>query len=143
MVKNHFGNLDMNRKNVLMKFKEDKEYFFSESSFNIQEITIGPFEKKVDLKIDICDFRFKNIEMKTITKTCEKDEKSNMYFFNIKFNELIEIESDIKISVSGGGIEFYIWANLWYSCYRCIKDFLENPKEDEVFNLFNLFNLII
>jgi hypothetical protein len=134
MVKKHFPSLEINRKNnVLLKFKEDKEYFFSESSFNIGEITIGPFDKKVDLKIDICDFRFKNIEMKRVTKTCEKDNKLNMYFFNVKFNDPIEIESDIKISVNGGGIEFYIWANLWYSCYRCLKEFLENSKENEVY----------
>lgn len=138
MVKSHFPTINI--KNVLQKFIVDRDYFFSENSFNIREITIGPFAKKVDLKIDICDFRFKNIRMNKIIKSCEMDNKLNMFFFNIKFIDKFEINSDIKISVTGGNIEFYIWANLWYSCYRRLKEFLEKSKEDEVFYFNNLIN---
>jgi len=142
MVKTHFSLPDINmKKNVLQKFHSDTDYFFSESSFNIREITIGPFAKKVDLKIDICDFRFQNIDMKEISKTCERDSELNMFYFKINFKDKFEIRSDIKISVAGGGIEFYIWANLWYSCYSNLKIFLEKSKENEVFKYFLFFSL--
>ena len=97
--------------------------------------------KKVDLKIDICDFRFQNIDMKEISKTCERDSELNMFYFKINFKDKFEIRSDIKISVAGGGIEFYIWANLWYSCYSNLKIFLEKSKENEVFKYFLFFSL--
>lgn len=144
MVKCHFPialntNLDQRPKNVLKKFRDEKDYFISKNSFFIREITIGPFKSKVDLKIEICDFRFLYFKMNKIVKTCEKD-KNNNYYFNIKFVDKFEINSDIKISVAGGGLEFYIWANLWYSCYRRLKDFLDKSKDnEEVFNLFNIF----
>ena len=130
MVKLHFS---IKKENVLLKFLEDNSYFISRSNFNLREIKIGPFSKKVDLKIDICDFRFKNIEIINVEKTFIPYEREpNMYYFNIAFKDKFKIDSDIKITVKGGNIEFYIWANLWYSCYACLKEFLEISKLQQV-----------
>lgn len=126
IVKIHFG---IRKENVLLKFLEDNAYFISPNIFLLKEITIGPFNKKVDLNIKICDFRFNYIKVENFEKTnITLDNYPNKYFFRIIFNEKLKIESDIKISVNGGGVNFYIWANLWYSSYACLKEFLEFSK---------------
>lgn len=126
IVKIHFG---IRRDNVLLKFMEDNAYFISPNIFLLKEITIGPFPKRVDLNIKICDFRFNYISVENIQKdNITSDENSNQFYFRIVFREKLKIESDIKISVSGGGLNFYIWANLWYSSYSCLKDFLDKSK---------------
>ncbi len=126
IVKIYFG---IRRENILLKFMEDNSYFISPNIFLLKEITIGPFAKKVDLNIKICDFRFNYISVENIQKTfVNLDESPNQFFFRIVFRDKLKIESDIKISVSGGGVNFYVWANLWYSSYACLKDFLDKSK---------------
>ena len=43
----------------------------------------------------------------------------------MEFKMKLKIDSDIKISVKGGGLDFYFWANLWYSTLNIIKNFLD------------------
>lgn len=135
IVKIHFA---IRRENVLLKFMEDNAYFISPNIFLLKEIIIGPFQKRVDLNIKICDFRFNYISVENIQKyNINADDNPNQFFFRIIFKEKLKIESDIKISVSGGGINFYVWANLWYSSYSCLKDFLDKSKTSLVFNYIN------
>jgi hypothetical protein len=130
MVKIHFG---IRRENILLKFLEDNTYFISPNIFLLREIKIGPFPKKVDLKIDICDFTFKKISVENFEKTnIQSENNSNQYYFKVVFKEKMNIESDIKISVGGAGLNFYVWANLWYSSYSCLKEFMDNSKIDFV-----------
>lgn len=126
IVKIHFG---IRRENVLLKFMEDNTYFISPNIFLLKEITIGPFAKKADLNIKICDFRFNYISVENIQKMhVTSDENPNQFNYRIIFKEKLKIESDIKISISGAGVNFYVWANLWYSSYSCLKDFLDKSK---------------
>jgi len=126
IVKIHFG---IRRENILLKFMEDNTYFISPNIFLLKEITIGPFTKRVDLNLKICDFRFNYISVENIQKeNIGSDENPNVFYYRIVFREKLKIESDIKISVSGGGVNFYIWANLWYSSYSCLKEFLDKSK---------------
>ncbi len=126
IVKIHFG---IKKENVLLKFLEDISYFISPNIFLLKEIKIGPFNKKVDLNLKICDFRFNYIKIENYEKgNIVKENNSNKFFFKIVFNGKMKIESDIKISVSGVGLNFYIWANLWYSSYACLKEFMELSK---------------
>jgi len=134
IIKIHFG---IRKENILWKFLEDNAYFISPNIFHLKEIIIGPFAKRVDLNIKICDFRFNYIPVVNIEKSnVVLENYSNQYFYKIVFKEKLKIESDIKISVSGGGVNFYIWANLWYSSYSCLKEFLE-------FSKINLVSLLI
>jgi len=136
ILKIHFG---IRRENVLLKFMEDNTYFVSPNIFILKEITIGPFANRVDLNIKICDFRFNYISVENILKNnVTADDNPNQFFFKIIFKEKLKIESDIKISVSGGGINFYVWANLWYSSYSCLKEFLDKSKKSFV-NKFDIF----
>ncbi len=141
IVKIHFG---IRRDNVLLKFMEDNAYFISPNIFLLKEITIGPFAKRVDLNIKICDFRFNYISVENIQKdNVVTEENSNQFYFRIVFREKLKIESDIKISVSGGGVNFYIWANLWYSSYSCLKEFLDKSKISLVSGINLLKHLFI
>jgi len=126
IVKIHFH---LRTENVLLKFKEDITYFISPNIFLLKEITVGPFTKKAYLNIKICDFRFTDISVENIQKTnVNAEENPKLFFFRIVFREKLKIESDIKISVNGSGVNFYVWANLWYSSYSCIKDFLDKSQ---------------
>lgn len=137
IVKNHFS---LRKENILLKFIEDNAYFISPNIFVLKEIKIGPFSTHLDLNIKICDFRFNNISFSNIEKTyIDVPENKNLCYVKIVFKEKLNIESDIKISVKGG-VDFYLWANLWYSSYSCLKEFLEISKINFVIN--NQFNYL-
>ena len=130
IVKIYFSN---KKENILLKFLEDNSYFISPNIFYLNEIKIGPFKKKVELSLQICDFRFNYISLDNVEKTnISSDSNPNQFYYKIVFKDKLKIESDIKISVDGAGLNFYVWTNLWYSSYSCIKEFLEFSKMNMV-----------
>ena len=82
----------------------------------------------------ICNFVNSNIELKNdILNENEgsDDEEKNEVYYEIYFNPELIIHSDIKISISGG-VNFYVWVNLYYSSWETIKTFY-----DETFKIYN------
>lgn len=52
-----------------------------------------------------------------------------MYFYQ-NYKSKIPIKSDLKMDVTGSGIEFYYWINLWYSSLDIIKVYLEEIQDE-------------
>jgi len=129
IVKYH---INMKTKNILQNFSNDETYFISPNEFRIKHIRIGPLNSKSSLDVKICDFVTHDIKFEKIKKTFEQagGNASNSYYFKIDFEEIIKINSDIKISINGAGLDFYFWANLWYSTLTLVKTFLDNFHRD-------------
>ena len=139
IIKFHFSHLITNNgrahvSNILQSFKKEKSYFISANKFKLNGIKIGPLPKGKKLKLKICNFVNSNIELKNdILNENEgsDDEEKNEVYYEIYFNPELIIHSDIKISISGG-VNFYVWVNLYYSSWETIKTFY-----DETFKIYN------
>ena len=120
-------------KNILSNFMTDERYFVSPNNFHLKKIRIGPLSKKLDLSIAICNFIYKPLEV-AIIKKAEQSVDGRDFFFIFEFQDQVKIDSDIKIEIKGG-LDFYIWVNLWYSTLEIIRTFVERhhteKEEDE------------
>ena len=119
-------------------FKNAKSYFISPNTFKLQGLEVGPLPSGKNLGLKICNFVNSNIGTK-YTKLEERkgaDKNGNVYY-DIKFDPPLIIHSDIKISISGG-VNFYVWVNLWYSSWETIKLFydtnINNSNEENEVN---------
>lgn len=140
IIKFHFSHLIDNKTgrphvdNILESFKNAKSYFISPNTFKLQGLEVGPLPSGKSLGLKICNFVNSNIGTK-YTKLEERkdvDNNGNVYY-DIKFDPPLIIHSDIKISISGG-VNFYVWVNLWYSSWETIKLFYDtniNNSSDE------------
>jgi hypothetical protein len=153
IVKYH---LNLSTKNIVQNFINDKSYFITPNEFNIKSVRIGPFNSSPSLNIKICDFTFSPIEAENITRKVA-DETINgrkYYYYLIEFSRAKKISSDIRISVSGGGVSFSFWSNFWYSTLNIIKVHIQNfqknllisgrikDKEDRLEGKINIIKLI-
>jgi protein-tyrosine phosphatase len=125
IVKYH---LNMNTQNVLKNFMTDKSYFISPNEFRLKNIKVGPLPSQTDFDVKICDFVVNNLKFENYRKSFEDTivDGKNLYYFKLDLEDNIKIVSDIKISITGGGLDFYFWANLWYSTLNVIKSYLDN-----------------
>lgn len=122
-------------KNILTNFMHDGRYFILPNIFSLNNITIGPFSKKFDLSLSICNFVYKPLKIKHSKMNEESKYVDKEYYFIFKFEEKIEINSDIKIKISGD-LNFYVWINFWYSTLELIHQFVikhhsENIKKSQ------------
>ena len=144
IIKFHFSHLIDNKTgrphvdNILESFKNAKSYFISPNTFKLQGLEVGPLPSGKNLGLKICNFVNSNIGTK-YTKLEERkgaDKNGNVYY-DIKFDPPLIIHSDIKISISGG-VNFYVWVNLWYSSWETIKLFydtnINNSNEENEVN---------
>lgn len=131
IVKYH---LNMNTKNVLKNFMNDKSYFISPNEFKLKMIKVGPLESQSLLDVKICDFIVQNLKLEKIKKSTEQININGKtyYYFKFEIEEKNKIDCDIKISIKGAGLDFYFWANLWYSTLNVIKSYLDNFHKDLV-----------
>lgn len=129
IIKNH---ISADTTNILKNFMEDNRYFISPNKFLIKQIKIGPIPSKSIFDIKICDFVTKNLNFGNLQKTHEKVSINgkNHFYFIMDLNDNIKIDSDIKISANGGGLDFYFWVNLWYSSLKNIKVLLDKFHKD-------------
>ena len=51
-------------------------------------------------------------------------------YYSQKYKTQIPIKSDLKMDVTGSGVDFYYWINLWYSSLDLIKVYLEEIQEE-------------
>ncbi|MCQ2820903.1 MAG: hypothetical protein MJ252_26900 [archaeon] len=136
---------------VLKSFCKFTHYFTSSNKFCLKNITIGPLPKGLSISMKISTFVNSNLNednqhFEEITKT---DKNGNVNYI-IQLDGLSSIRSDIKIALSGG-INFYVWINLWYSTWELIKknydtnyntrglnqSVVENPKSNEETAILN------
>ena len=139
IIKFHFSHLiDEKTKrphvdNILESFKNAKSYFISPNKFKLTGLVVGPLPSGKNLGLKICNFVNSNIGT-NYTKLYERkdgNDKNNVYY-DITFDPPLIIHSDIKISITGG-VNFYVWVNLWYSSWETIKLFYDtniNNTED-------------
>lgn len=129
IVKYH---LNMNTKNVLQNFMSDKSYFISPNEFRLKHIKIGPIPSQSSMDVKICDFIIQNLKFEKTKKSHEtiNVDGKKYYYFKFEIEDMIKIDSDIKISIKGCGLDFYFWANLWYSTINLIKSFMDNFHKD-------------
>jgi protein-tyrosine phosphatase len=129
IVKYH---INRNTTNILKNFSQDKTYFISPNEFFLKSIKIGPLNSNSSIDIKICDFVNTNVKIEKFGKDFEKIsiEGKTWYNFILTINERIKIDSDIKISASGG-VDSYFWVNLWYSSLDIIKTFLDKFHQDQ------------
>ncbi len=119
-------------KNVLKNLCADKTYFVSPNNFNLKYIRVGPMPSQQSLDAKICGFVVSSLNYNRIKRTYEQVNMNgkSLYFTKMEFEDDIKINSDIKIMIKGGNLDFYIWANLWYSTWNVIKTFLDNYHKD-------------
>ena len=129
IVKYH---LNMNTTNILRNFMNDKSYFISPNGFILKYIKVGPLPSQSNFSVKICDFIVQSLKFETIKKSHDQININGKkyYYMKFEFDDLIKIDSDIKISIKGGGLDFYIWANLWYSTLNLIKSHLDSFHRD-------------
>lgn len=124
-------------KNILKNFMHDERYFVSPNDFFLNFIKIGPLNKKAELSINICNFVYKPLKI-NISKRFDQSIDGKDFYFIFVFEEKVKIDSDIKIKISGG-LDFYIWVNLWYSTLEIIRQFVDKhhtEKEEDERNKF-------
>jgi len=118
--------------NILNNFMHDERYFVSPNDFNLNYIRIGPMPKKFDVNLFICNFVYKPLKFKINKKQETEDGKD--YYVHLEFEDKVKIDSDIKIKITGG-LDFYIWVNLWYSTLEVVRQFVDRhhteKEEDE------------
>ncbi len=143
IIKSHFSHLigengRAHVTNILQSFKKEKSYFISANKFKFNGIKVGPLPQGKKLKLKICNFVNANIKLGNyiLSENKESDDEENEIYYEIYFNPELIIHSDIKICISGG-INFYIWVNLYYSSWETIKTFY-----DETFQNYNLNNIL-
>lgn len=117
-------------KNILKNFMHDERYFVLPNTFRLNSIKIGPLPKKINLSINICNFVYKPLKMKMSKGNEESKFQDGDYFYVFKFEEKIDIDSDIKIKI-GGDLEFYVWINFWYSTLDYIRQFIGKNHTDK------------
>jgi protein-tyrosine phosphatase len=129
IVKYH---LNTNTKNVIKNFMNDRTYFISPNEFFLKHIKIGPIDSKTSYDVKICDFIVQNLKFEKMNKYHQSINVGGkmLYYFVVEIKDKIKIDSDIKISVKGGSLDFYFWANLWYSTLNLIKGFLDRFHKD-------------
>ena len=104
-------------------FQKERSYFISVNKFKLKGIRVGPLPKGKELKIKVCNFvesKFK-IPKKTLTEGHLVDKDGNTYYEQYFIPEII-VTSDIKIMIKKD-LNFYMWANLWYSTLEMIRIF--------------------
>ena len=109
--------------NILESFQKERSYFISVNKFKLKGIRVGPLPKGKELRIKVCNFvesKFK-IPKKTLTEGHLVDKDGNTYYEQY-FNPEIIVTSDIKIMIKKD-LNFYMWANLWYSTLEMIRIF--------------------
>jgi phosphatidylinositol-3,4,5-trisphosphate 3-phosphatase/dual-specificity protein phosphatase PTEN len=109
--------------NILESFQKERSYFISVNKFKLKGIRVGPLPKGKELKIKVCNFvesKFK-IPKKTLTEGHLVDKDGNTYYEQYFIPEII-VTSDIKIMIKKD-LNFYMWANLWYSTLEMIRIF--------------------
>ena len=143
IIKSHFSHLigengRAHVTNILQSFKKEKSYFISANKFKFNGIKVGPLPQGKKLKLKICNFVNANMKLGNyiLSENKESDDEENEIYYEIYFNPELIIHSDIKICISGG-INFYIWVNLYYSSWETIKTFY-----DETFQNYNLNNIL-
>ncbi len=119
--------LNTNTKNILQNFLNDSSYFMSANKFKLNSIKVGPVNKKVDYKLNINDFIVRNLKYENVKIRHEPIQIGDKmyYYFIYEIYDEIPVISDIKMSIKGGGLDFYFWANLWYSSLNLIKNFID------------------
>jgi protein-tyrosine phosphatase len=119
-------------KNILKNFRDDSTYFISPNEFYLKRIKIGPIDSKSSINIRICDFVNQDLKFYNVNKSfiATNVNGKNQYYFVLEIFDKITINCDIKISIDGAGLSFYIWMNLWYSTFGLIKSFLEKFHKD-------------
>lgn len=138
--------------NILQSFEKDNSYFVSPNEFLLKGIRVGPMSLNKNLSVKICHFVNKNlnsngralteIKQENNINSCNSKLLPNESMYEIIFDPPLKIHSDIKISISGG-VNFYVWVNLWYSSWEKIKAFYETnhpmaiQEEEEKKNYFN------
>lgn len=161
IIKYHFSSQIDNQgrphvTNILQSFEKDNSYFVSPNEFLLKRIRVGPMTTNKKLSVKICHFVDKNLnsngrEMTEIKPNSNNSNSNNKLLpnesmYEIVFDPPLKIHSDIKISISGG-VNFYVWVNLWYSSWEKIKAFYEEnhpmaiQEEKEKKNYFNNKNL--
>ena len=148
IIKYHFGHtFNKNGRphvnNILQSFKKEKSYFISANKFKLQGVRVGPLPKGKNLSLKICNFVNNNFDIDNdkLDEMDDDEENSinnnnddNYVYYEIFFHPELIIHSDIKISITGG-VNFYVWVNLWYSSWETIKDFYDTSiKANEVVN---------
>ena len=154
IIKYHFGHtFNKNGRphvnNILQSFKKEKSYFISANKFKLQGVRVGPLPKGKNLSLKICNFVNNNFDIDNdrLDEMDDDDENSinnnnddNYVYYEIFFHPELIIHSDIKISITGG-VNFYVWVNLWYSSWETIKDFYDTSiKTNEVGNKKDINN---
>jgi len=121
--------LNINTTNILQNFIDDpNSYFITPNKFHINYIRIGSFNSSKMLDVKINDFIGTKFNFNKNVKTVE--EESGRYYYKEVFTTIQSISTDLKINVSAISIDFYFWANLWYSTLDTIKVYLEDLQED-------------
>jgi len=94
-------------------------------------IKIGPFENSRSPSIQIYDILIHKYDFpKEATKRVVQENGLFYYLMEISRNNFNFINSDFRMDVSGSGVSFEFWANLWHSCLRVIKKFFDSHKEE-------------
>jgi protein-tyrosine phosphatase len=129
IVKYH---IKLDTKNILQNFLNDKSYFICPNIFNLKKIKVGPLNSEALLDFQVCDFMTNILDYQNTRTTSHKldEEGQSFYYVTCEFQDKININSDIKINMKGGGLDFYIWVNLWYSTLELIKRFLDKFHSD-------------
>ena len=132
---------DLNRgyTNMIMNYNTDMSYFTTLNSFKLKSCLIGPFSQEMNLNYDFSAITRKNLDFRN-SKMIRKLIDMN-YYYEIQINSDDIINYDLKLSISGKKLKFYIWFNLWFNTFEIIskyilknKYFEDNKDNDENIN---------
>ena len=111
--------LNIHTTNILKNFISDDSYFITSNTFFLNFIKIGPFSSEKTLDIKINDFINTKFKYDLVERNCVLEDNQYYYIEVInfidsqKFNSNIPIKSDLKMDITGSGVDFYYWVNPW------------------------------